>query len=279
MPLDLPALRDLALRAAEAGAEVVRAARRPGADAVVAETKGIGDYVTAVDRAAEVAVLAVLRAGAPHIPVIAEESSASTPVPPDGPAWAVDPVDGTTNFVRGFPIVGVSVGLLVDGEPAAGAVVAPLLGTGAVAARGHGAHDLDGARLRVRPPEGRGVAATGLPFRKPENRARYRAAFDRILDEVEDIRRAGAASLDLTWTAAGVFDGYFELGLSLWDVAAGGIVVREAGGVVTDWSGDPAGFLISGDVLAGAPSWHERMLDITRTPAALAPAVGGMPWS
>src|SRR5262249_21927445 len=108
-----------------------------------------------------------------------------------------------------------------------------------------------------------GVAATGLPFRHPELRARYLPVFDRAVAEFEDIRRAGAASLDLAYSAAGAFDGFFELNLSLSDIAAGALLVTEAGGVVSDWDGDPDGPYRTGDILAGSPSWHARMLALT----------------
>jgi myo-inositol-1(or 4)-monophosphatase len=259
----LAELRDLAVRAVEAAGEVVTAWRaRDGA--LETESKGRGDYVTAADRAAEAVALEVLAAGAPEIGVLAEESSADEALGEGrGPLWAVDPIDGTTNFLRGFPVVGVSVGLLVDGLPAAGAVAAPFTGDLWSGARGLGAHDRRGRRLRVA-GDGSGVVATGFPFRRPENRDRYLRVFEAAFPEVEDLRRAGAASLDLAYSAQGAFDGYFELGLSLWDVAAGSLLVLEAGGVVTDWAGDPHGVYRTGDVLAGAPAWHERMLDIVR---------------
>lgn len=229
---------------------------------VRAERKGRGDYVTAADRAAEAAALGVLRRRTPTIAVLAEESVAVGATIDDRPVWAVDPLDGTTNFLRGFPVVGVSIGLLVDGRPVAGAVGAPLLGEVWSAALGRGAHDLQGRRLSVRDDGGRGVAATGFPFRRPENRPRYLAVFEAALAEMEDLRRPGAASLDLAYTAAGAFDGFFELGLATWDVAAGTLLVREAGGVVSDWEGDEEAVLRSGDILAGSPTWHERMLGI-----------------
>lgn len=260
--LDLERLRRLAVAAARAGGEVVRGGH--SAPLPETETKGRGDYVSAVDRAAEVAVLDVLHQGAPDIAVLAEESGGRR----GDRYWAVDPLDGTTNFLRGFPVVGVSVGLIVEGAPVVGAVEAPLMGVSWSAAAGRGAHDGDGRRLAVRGPEDRGVVATGFPFRKPENQARYERVLEAALREFEDLRRAGAASLDLAYSAAGAFDGYFELGLSTWDVAAGAVLVREAGGVVTDWSGDPMAVIDSGDILAGAPGWHERMLSLIRAAAA-----------
>ncbi len=225
-------------------------------------TKGFGDYVTDADRAAEQAVIAVLRAEAPDVDVLGEESGGARSQ--DRPFWAVDPIDGTTNFLRGFPVVGVSVGLIQARRPLAGAVSAPLLGAAWCAAKGLGAHHADGRPLRVRDePQSRGIAATGFPFRHPELRPRYLPVFDGAIAEFEDIRRAGAASLDLAYAAQGSFDGFFELNLSIWDIAAGALLVSEAGGVVTDWEGDAEKVFDSGDILAGSPRWHERMLQIT----------------
>jgi myo-inositol-1(or 4)-monophosphatase len=104
------------------------------------------------------------------------------------------------------------------------------------------------------------IVATGFPFRHKERIPRYLAAFERSLERFEDLRRPGAASLDLAWVAAGVFDGFFELGLAPWDVAAGGLLIEEAGGTVTDWSGGPD--YLSGNILAGSPAVHRELLAI-----------------
>jgi myo-inositol-1(or 4)-monophosphatase len=176
--------------------------------------------------------------------------------------WVIDPVDGTTNFVRGFPVVGVSIALVENGRPVIGAVTAPLLGEAWSAAEGEGAFDREGRRLSVSTHPGAGVVATGFPFRRKERLARYLPVMTRALERFEDLRRAGAASLDLAYVGAGAFDGYFELGLGLWDIAAGALLVREAGGVVTDWAGDPEAVFVSGDILAGTPAWHTAMLEI-----------------
>jgi myo-inositol-1(or 4)-monophosphatase len=261
--VDLERLRDLALRAARAGGEVVSGWHARGR-ALGTQRKGIGDYVTDADRAAEGAILKVLRREAPDIEVLAEESGGATGG--DQPFWAVDPIDGTTNFLRGFPVVGISVGLMHAGRPLAGAVCAPLLGQAWCAARGLGAQDVEGRALRVREEDGqhsRGVVATGFPFRRPELRARYLPVLDRAITGFEDLRRAGAAALDLAYAAQGSFDGFFELNLSLWDIAAGALLVTEAGGVVTDWEGDAGAVYTTGDILAGSPQWHARMLAMT----------------
>jgi len=127
--------------------------------------------------------------------------------------WVVDPIDGTTNFLRGFPVVGVSVALVEEGRPVVGAVNAPLLGASWSAAEGLGATDETGRPLSVSTHPGAGVVATGFPFRRKERLPRYLDVFGRALTRFEDLRRAGAASLDLAYVGAGVFDGFFELGL------------------------------------------------------------------
>jgi len=252
-------VREVAVDATEAASEVIRAGWR--SSAATAEVKAAGDYVTEVDRAAEAAVLKVLRERTPHIPVLAEESGGTRE---HDQLWVVDPVDGTTNLLRGFPVVGVSVALLEAGRPVVGAVAAPLLEARWSAAAGEGAADARGRPLQMSTrPAAQQVVATGFPFREPRQRlARYLPTMEGALREFEDLRRAGAASLDLAYTAAGVWDGFFELGLAIWDIAAGAVLVREAGGVVTDWKGDADAVFKNGDILAGTPAWHRAMLTL-----------------
>ena len=253
---DLAHLREVAVAAArEAGRIVLAAGREHGV-----EEKGAGDYVTATDRAAEDAIRAALEAGAPGIPVLGEEGGGSRDA---AETWVVDPIDGTTNFVHGFPVVAVSIGLLREGRPVVGVVGAPLLGDLYAGARGAGATvtDREGRErpLRVSDrPSRTAIVATAFPFRRRANLPRYLEALTGVLDTVEDVRRAGAAALDLAWVADGVFDGYFELGLAPWDVAAGALLVEEAGGVVTDWGGGP-GYL-GGEVLAAPPAVHADLV-------------------
>jgi myo-inositol-1(or 4)-monophosphatase len=257
MTLDLDALLVAADKAARAGGEIVRA--NFGAPPEVRE-KAPGDWVTAADTASEDAVRAVL-VGETGLPVFGEEAGG---VRADI-GWLVDPLDGTANFVHGFDAVGVSVGLVADGEPVVGVVHAPLLARTYAARKGGGAFR-DERRIHVsrRPPE-QAIVATGFPFRRKELLPRYEPALDAALHRFEDLRRVGGASLDLCWTAEGVFDGYFELRLGPWDVAAGALIVREAGGIVTDWSGDGAAWLDSGDILAGPPAVHAVLSEITST--------------
>jgi myo-inositol-1(or 4)-monophosphatase len=220
--------------------------------------KGRSDYVTDTDRASEAAILAVLAREAPGIAVLAEEGGGARA----DLMWAVDPLDGTTNFIRGFPVVGVSVGLLEGGVARLGVVLGPYLGL-----EFDGGPDLglrrngeELPRLARRDPAG-AVISTGFPFRNPERRDRYERALRSALGTFEDLRRPGAAALDLAWTAAGTFDGFFELGLGTWDVAAGAALVLAAGGVVTDWEGDQ-GWPVSGDIIAAAPGVHEALLEL-----------------
>jgi myo-inositol-1(or 4)-monophosphatase len=257
-------LRAIAERAARVGGAVIRRAGLAGWGSP--DVKGTaGDYVTSVDRESEHAVASFL-VGSTGIPVVGEEGWGAEET--GGRYWLVDPLDGTTNFVHGFAAVGVSVALVEDGRPIAAAVHAPFLGETWSAAAGEGCWfrregrdgEHDGPRrVRVseRPVE-RAVVATGFPFRRKDLLERYLAVFRAALERFEDLRRPGAASLDLAWVASGVFEGFFELALSPWDVAAGGLLIREAGGLVSDWAGGDG--WMSGDILAGAPAVHEELL-------------------
>jgi myo-inositol-1(or 4)-monophosphatase len=258
--MDVSSMRAVARQAALVGSAAIRSSPRPRSPVA----KGLpGDWVTEADLASERAIAATLRAATPRIPIQGEELTGEIVA---GTRWVVDPLDGTTNFVHGFPAVGVSVAL-VDADVLAGAIAAPFLGDLWHAGAGEGAvweHDgaAEACHVSDRPVE-RAVVATGFPFRRKERLPRYLATMRLALDAFEDLRRPGAACLDLAWTACGVFDGFFELGLAPWDVAAGGLLIREAGGIVTDWDADP-GFL-SGDILAAPPSVHQRLLEIATT--------------
>jgi myo-inositol-1(or 4)-monophosphatase len=255
--LDLVALTRAAEAAARAGGDVVVAGF--GDPANVRE-KSAGDWVSDVDTASERTVQALLSDAAPEIAFFGEESGGERAAL----GWICDPLDGTANFLHGFPAVGVSIALVEDGVPIVGVVHAPLLGDTYVATAGQGA-TRNGTPLAVstRPPA-QAMVATGFPFRHGDLKDPYLGVFGRALRRFEDLRRAGAASLDLAWTAAGVFDGYFELRLGPWDVAAGALLVREAGGVVTDWAGDDRAWLDSGDVVVGPPRVHAEILEIVR---------------
>lgn len=251
-------LVDLARGAALSAGDIILSAG-PGSSV---ETKGSGDYVTEIDKACERQIEDILLRSAPGIPVVGEEAVAAGER--TDRYWLVDPLDGTTNFLHGFKAVGVSIALVEDGVPVVGVVHAPFLGETYSAARGAGAFlETDGKRRRLsvskRPPS-EAVLATGFPFRRKELITRHLEAVKRCLERFEDLRRPGAASLDLAWVAAGVFEGFFELNLSSWDVAAGALLVEEAGGRVSDWEGGPG--WMDGDILAASPTVHKALVEI-----------------
>jgi myo-inositol-1(or 4)-monophosphatase len=253
----LVSLLEVAELAATEGARIV--VSRFGQPGARGESKGrTGDWVTEVDRQSEAAIRSVLERATPDVPILGEEEGGSA-----GECyWVVDPLDGTTNFLLGFPVVAISIALVEAGRPIVAVVRAPILDLSFSATRGGGAWS-GGDPLRVSEREpGRAVVATALPFRVRTLLARYMAVLEMVFAGVEDIRRPGAAALDLAWVAAGVFDGYFELNLSPWDVAAGALLVEESGGVVTDWKGGPA--YLTGDVLAGSPRTHPVLLKAAR---------------
>jgi myo-inositol-1(or 4)-monophosphatase len=256
--LDLDRMLAAADDAARAGGAVVSERFR---DTIAPREKGPGDWVSEVDTESERVIRAALAESAPGLPVFGEEEGGERA----DVGWLVDPLDGTSNFLHGFPVVGVSIALVVDDVPVVGVVHAPLLRTTYLACAGKGA-TVDGVPMRVsdRPPV-QAICATGFPFRaKADKLPEYFPVFERALRTFEDLRRAGSASLDLAWTAAGVFDGYFEQALGPWDVAAGALLVREAGGVVTDWAGDDRAWLWSGDIVAAPAAVHTSTLGIIR---------------
>ena len=224
--------------------------------------KGAGDYVTAVDGASERAIAGFLTDATPDIPLVGEERGGAT----SDRYWLVDPLDGTTNFLHGFPIVAVSVALVEQGRPTVGVVEAPFLHETYAARRGPGRHRSTSGRDRraaPREPSAPPIAPSWGRGSRSGTRTCSRATTEPLyaaLERFEDLRRPGAAALDLAWVAAGVFDGFFELALGPWDVAAGAVLIREAGGTVTDWAG--ADDVLSGDILAGPPAVHAELLRI-----------------
>lgn len=256
---DLTRLVAVAEAAARLGGAVV--AEHFGRLAAAVHSKAPGDYVSDVDVQSEQTIREALEREAPGIPFFGEEGGGTK----GDLWWGVDPLDGTANFLHGFPVVGVSVALVEAGRPLVGAVHAPLLGGETfTAVRGGGAFR-DGRPIRVAErPVASAICNTGFPFKRKHRLDHYRRVFEGAFLALEDLRRAGAASLDLAWTAAGVFDGFFELSLGAWDVAAGALLVTEAGGVVTDWAGDRTAWLSSGDILAGPPAVHQVLLDLAR---------------
>jgi myo-inositol-1(or 4)-monophosphatase len=259
--LDEPFAAELAvaLRAACAAAALIQA--RGGAAEV--REKGRADLVTAVDEAAERAISEIIRSVFPGDRIVGEELSSERVH--TGRRWYVDPIDGTTNFVHGHPFVCVSIAFADDDGPAAAIVHAPLLGEIYRATRGGGAW-IDGRRLRVTRTDdpARALLATGFPFKGGKGSLdAYMLLVADAVRGTRDVRRAGSAALDLAFVAAGRVDGFFELGLAPWDVAAGMLLVAEAGGRVTGWPGDAQPPLHTGRILAtngGIHRWMETLL-------------------
>ncbi len=252
-------LLDVAAEAARAGGAELMGAFRSGP--LVAHEKARNDFVTSADRASERAILAVVREAFPEHRVLTEEAGESGGA--DGRhEWLIDPLDGTANFLQGLPVWAVSVACRRDGELVAGAVLDPLGGNLFEGERGGGAR-WNGRSMAVSGRAGLAGAflATGFPFRAKEALDAYLAAFREVFLAARGVRRCGAATLDLAYTAAGVFDGFFEFRLSPWDIAAGALLISEAGGTVTDLDGGGA-FLESGNVVGGSPGVQGALREI-----------------
>jgi len=249
----------LAATAAQLGGEVLRSYFGRLAVGEV-EEKSQNDWVSAADRASETAIAAYLARHTPDLGLLAEEGGLRA----GGRAvWVVDPLDGTANFVRSFPHFAVSVGLVEDGVATVGAIYDPMRDELFTAARGCGAFR-NGRAIRVsaRPSLDGAFVTTGFPFRVRRHIDTYLAVFRDVFLRAAAIRRPGAAALDLAHTAAGVFDAFFEFNLSPWDLAAGAVIVREAGGAVTDLDGGQDGILARGNVVAAPPGIHGELLAV-----------------
>lgn len=224
------------------------------------------DFVTAVDREAEALILAVLSDRFPDIPVLAEESGSSGTS--HSYRWIIDPLDGTTNFIHGYPWVAVSIALekcqagKSFGDPVVGVVLNPVSRDLFTAYQGHGAF-LNGRRLHVSPIErlDDSLVATGFPLPERDILDEFLSVFKEIFKRSHGIRRAGSAALDFAWIAAGAVDGFWEFGLSPWDTAAGALLIREAGGIVTDFMGGDH-WLDSGNIAAGTAGVHREILEV-----------------
>ena len=233
--------------------------------AVVPEMKGSVNPVTEVDRTAERAVLALIEALRPGDAILSEEQGGRTE--PVGRRWIVDPLDGTVNFVHGIPQVSVSVGLWEDAIPLAGAVVDVARGEVFSAAKGEGAHLGDEPiRVSARRNLAECVIATGFPYDRDVHAAAYTAAMGQVMARARDVRRLGSAALDFAWVACGRFDGFWEYGLWPWDVAAGLLLVHEAGGLSADLVTQPA-TVESTDFILAAPGIAEQLIDLIRSVA------------
>ncbi len=222
--------------------------------------KGKADWVTTVDHASEAVILKILKKAFPGHTLQAEETA---PVVKGADLqWFIDPLDGTVNYIHGFPMFGVSIGLRRKGVLEVGVVYDPLREELFTAQRGKGAW-LNGRRIHVaagRTMKG-SLLATGFPFRASKHLDLYLRSFRRIFLETGAIRRAGSAALDLAYTACGRVGGFWEMALSPWDMAAGALLIQEAGGVVSDFFGESS-YLSNGHIAAGNPEIHRQMVKL-----------------
>lgn len=248
----------------------VRAARRAGTlimrhldriERLTVEAKGRSDFVSEVDRLAEAEIIRILRAAYPRHGFLAEETGAQ---PGDEYVWIIDPLDGTTNFLHRFPQFAVSIALQHRGRLEQAVVLDPYKDEIFTASRGGGAQ-LNDRRIRVSRTTDleSSLLATGFPFRSHEHLETWLDTLRDMLRQASDVRRAGSASLDLAYVACGRLDAFWEFGLKPWDMAAGALLVQEAGGLVSDFAGGQA-FLEGGHILAGNPRLHEMVLATIR---------------
>ena len=277
---DYRELANVAQVAAERGAARIRSAERPPAGAAW-EHKGALDFVTEVDRASERLIAEALTQAVPGSVVMGEELSPEGPATPGSPPgsvasaasarggggvlWIVDPLDGTTNYLHGYPQYAVSIAAVLDGALVAGVVMDVERGIVYHATAGGGAW-CGAERLQVSRVTDPSLAliGTGFPFRVPRLLPSYLRQFTAITHAVSGVRRAGSAALDLADVALGRFEGFWELMLAPWDVAAGVLLIREAGGVVTDLDGS-ADVVRQGGLVAGNPAMHAWLMTILQT--------------
>jgi len=252
-------------------AVAVKAARRAGGiinrgardlDRLTITTKGPKDFVSEVDKAAEAAIVNVIHATYPDHAILAEEGTAKDANASADHLWIIDPLDGTTNFLHGFPQYCVSIALQHKGQITQGVVYDPVHNDLFTATRGRGAF-LNDHRMRVsrRQHLKDCLIGTGFPFRDGSDLDTYVKMMRSMMAETAGLRRPGAAALDLAYVAAGYTDGFWEVGLNPWDVAAGSLLILEAGGLVGDLEGE-SDYLYSGQVIAGNPRIFAQMVTL-----------------
>ena len=263
------ALLNIAVSAArKAGSFITRAVER--VDTLQVDNKGYNDFVSEVDRRAEQEIIRVIHKAYPHHAILAEESGGHAG---DDSVWIIDPLDGTTNFLHGFPQFAVSIALQHNGRMEVAVIYDPLRDELFTAIRGSGAQ-LNGRRIRVSKAKGLDGAllGTGFPFREQTHLDAYLGMFKALLPRTAGIRRAGSAALDLAYVANGRLDGFWEIGLKPWDMAAGILLIQEAGGIIGDLRGGQD-FFSNGNVVTGNPKVYEALVATLRP--YVTPALGG----
>jgi myo-inositol-1(or 4)-monophosphatase len=225
-----------------------------------ADMKARHDWVSRADRESEKAIVSYIHDLSPGDSILGEEGGATAGK--SNRTWVIDPLDGTSNYLQHFPVWSISIGLRQGDEAIAGLIYEPLRDLFFTAERGAGAFR-NGVRMHVSDQaevEG-SFLATGFPFRAQEHVETYTAIFQDVIRLAKGVRRAGSAAIDLAYTAASIFDGFFELQLAPWDVAAGALMIEEAGGIVTDFSGGQRWFQ-RGNIVGASPALHRDLLSL-----------------
>lgn len=253
-----PILTNAVKAARRAGAIINRASLDVGALKV--RSKTYNDYVSEVDHAAEAAILEVLKDAYPDHGFIGEESGNDNIGAEN--VWIIDPLDGTTNFLHGFQQYAVSIALMQQGQLTQAVVYDPSRNDLFTATKGRGAF-LNDKRIRVsnRSKIQESIIGTGFPFRDFAHLDTYVGMFKDMIKKTSGLRRPGAAALDLAYVAAGWYDGFWEIGLSKWDIAAGALLIKEAGGIVGDFEGNES-WIDTGNIVAGNPKVFYQMLQV-----------------
>jgi myo-inositol-1(or 4)-monophosphatase len=252
---------NIAVKAARAAGSIINRAALD-VERLTISTKGVNDFVTEVDQAAEQAIIETLLTAYPGHAILAEESGRTHGAKHSDYLWIIDPLDGTTNFIHGFPVYAVSIALAFRGKIEQAVVYDPTRNDLFFASKGRGAF-LNDRRLRVskRIRLAESLIGTGFPFRKGDNFRRYIEMFEQVMQHCAGVRRPGAAALDLCYVAAGWYDGFFETGLHPWDVAAGSLMITEAGGLIGNFTGD-ADFLYQREAVAGTPKVYGQLVQL-----------------
>lgn len=251
---------DVAKRAAREGVRIIKAFEKKG---IKVKKKGFHDLVTDADVETEKAIIDVIKKYHPDDEVLAEESSAEDSMT-DSRVWIIDPIDGTTNFANGFPIYCVSVALWENKKPKAGVVIEVNREEEFTAIAGEGAW-LNEEKIQVSSTSGHEHAflGTGFPYNDLSVVDAYLNLFRKLMEDVQGIRRPGSAAYDLCCVASGRFDGFYEYSLHIWDVAAAALIIREAGGIVTDWDGNDK-WAFGERFVAGNPEIHSYLLKMIK---------------
>ncbi len=252
---------NIAVKAARAAGAIINRASLD-LDLLQVTAKSTNDFVTEVDQAAEQAVIDTLLAAYPGHGILAEESGRAHGARDSEYVWIIDPLDGTTNFIHGFPVYSVSIALSFRGQLQQAVVYDPTRNDLFYASKGRGAF-LNDRRLRVskRTRLQECLIGTGFPFRKGDNFKRYMQMFEAVMPLCAGLRRPGSAALDLCYVAAGYYDAFFETGLNPWDIAAGALIITEAGGLIGNFTGE-SDYLYQREVVAGNPRIYAQLVPV-----------------